>query len=182
MYIAEKTAMKKIKITGFTPEEIETLLRSKEDYKTACRLLCILQLAKGGSSRKAEELLLMSHNQVCIWAKRFNQYGIEGLKDKIKSGRKPTIKQEQLLFLRQVILEKKPEEFGYNTGTWTAPLISDWLYKNCNVKYSDDNIYILLKKLGLKHKKGKGFYAEADREQRQAFAEKIKKTSTNGNR
>jgi transposase len=170
--------MKKIEITAYTVNEIETLLKSKEDYKIACRLLCVLQIAKGGSSRKAEGLLLISHNQVCIWAKRLNLFGIEGLKDKVKTGRKSAIKEDQLQLLKQVILEKTPEDFGYNSGTWTAPLISDWLYRNCNVKYSDDNIYILLKrKLKLRHKKGKGFYAEADNQQREKFAERIKKTS-----
>ncbi len=94
--------MKKIEI-NYTQEEIENLLKSKEDYKTACRLLCILQLVKGGSSRKAQELLLISHNQVCIWAKRFNNFGVEGLKDKVKTGRKPTITQEQLDRLKNVI-------------------------------------------------------------------------------
>ncbi len=178
MYIAEKTAMKKIEITAYTAKEIEAFLKSKDDYKIACRLLCILQIAKGGSSRKAEELLLISHNQVCIWAKRLNQYGIEGLKDKVKTGRKPSIKEGQLVLLKQIILEKTPDDFGYNSATWTAPLISDWIEKNCNVKYSDDNIYILLKrKLKLRHKKGKGFYTEADHGLRKEFAQTIKKTS-----
>jgi len=168
--------MKKIEI-NYTQKEIENLLKSKEDYKTACRLLCILQLVKGGSSRKAQELLLISHNQVCIWAKRFNNFGVEGLKDKVKSGRKPSITQEQLGRLKNVILNEKPEDYGYNSGTWTAPIISDWLFKHCNIKYSDDNIYLLLKKkLNLKHKKGKGFYPEADNEQRKNFVKEIKKT------
>lgn len=168
--------MKKIEI-NYTQEEVENLLKSKEDYKTACRLLCILQLIKGGSSRKAQELLLISHNQVCIWAKRFNSFGVDGLKDKVKPGRKPSITQEQLGKLKNVILNEKPEDYGYNSGTWTAPIISDWLFKECNIKYSDDNIYLLLKKkLNLKHKKGKGFYPEADNEQREIFVKELKKT------
>lgn len=170
--------MKKIEIKFYTQQEIEVLLRSKEDYKTACRLLCMLQLAKGGSSRKAQELLLISHNQVCIWAKRFNEHGLEGLKDKVKTGRKPSLNSEQMLRLKTLILNEKPEDYGYNTGTWTAPIISDWLFKHCNVKYSDDNIYLILRnKLNLKHKKGKGFYPEADKGQRKDFAMGIKKTS-----
>ena len=114
---------------------------------------------------------------MCIWAKRFNNFGVEGLKDKVKPGRKPTITQEQLGRLKNVILNEKPEDYGYNSGTWTAPIISDWLFKECNIKYSDDNIYLLLKKkLNLKHKKGKGFYPEADNEQRENFVKDIKKT------
>jgi transposase len=170
--------MKKIQIKSHTVEEIENLLKSKEDYKTACRLLCILQLAKGGSSRKAQELLLISHNQVCIWAKRFNESGLEGLKDKVKTGRKPGLTNDQLILLKNLVLNQKPEDYGYNSGTWTAPLISDWVFKNCNIKYSDDNIYLLLKhKLKLRHKKGKGFYPEADEGQRKEFVTLLKKTS-----
>jgi hypothetical protein len=34
---------------------------------------------------------------------------------------------------------------------------------NCNVTYSDDAVYIILKsKLNLRHKKSKGFYAESN--------------------
>jgi transposase len=44
--------------------------------------------------------------------------------------------------------------------------------KHCNILYSDDMIYIILKKkLGLTHKKGKGFYAEANKEVSKKFVE-----------
>ena len=49
--------MKKIEITAYTAKEIESFLKSKEDYKIACRLLCILQLAKGGSSQKSRIII-----------------------------------------------------------------------------------------------------------------------------
>lgn len=61
--------MQKLEITAMSVSEIEDLLKSKEDYKIALRLVSILPIAKGESSRKAEELLLLSHNQICIWAK-----------------------------------------------------------------------------------------------------------------
>jgi len=170
--------MKKLEIKSHTVEEIESILKSKEDYKTACRLVCILQIAKGESSRKAQELLLISHNQVCIWAKRFNELGIDGLKDKVKTGRKSGLSGDQLQSLKKLILNESPEQHGYNSATWTAPILSDWLYKECNIKYSDDNIYVLLKKkLNLRHKKGNGFYPEVDVVKRNEFSRSIKKTS-----
>ena len=102
---------------------IEESLKSKEDYKIAARLVCILSLARGDSSRKAQEILLLSHNQILIWAKRFIEKGIEGLKDKPKTGRKSKISPEQLSWLKNLVVNESPTKYGYNTETWTAPLI-----------------------------------------------------------
>jgi transposase len=152
-------------------------LKSKKDYKVAARLVSILSIAKGESSRKAQDLLLLSHNQICVWVKRFNEFGVQGLYDKPKSGRKPKISELQLEWLRNVVLNESPTKYDFNTETWTGPLIVIIVEKHCNITYSDDMIYVILKnKLGLTHKKGKGFYAEANPEVRQEFVEDLKKT------
>lgn len=161
--------MKKLAITSHSAEEIRALIKSKESFQIGSRLVCILPLAEGMSSRKAQELLLLSHNQICIWAKRFNELGVEGLKDKVKTGRKPRITPEQLVWLKNLVLNESPSRYNFNTETWTAPMLVKVLESECNLKYSDDAVYILLKKLGLTHKKGKGFYTEANAEKRAEF-------------
>ena len=169
--------MKKLQITSMSVSEIENLLKSKEDYKVALRLVSILPIAKGESSRKAQELLLLSHNQICLWVKRFNEFGVQGLYDKPKSGRKSQISASQLEWLSNVVVNESPTKYDFNTETWTAPLIVIIVEKHCNITYSDDMIYVILKKkLGLTHKKGKGFYAEANPEVREKFVEDLKKT------
>lgn len=169
--------MKKLGITSMSVSEIETLLAQKGSPKLMLRLANILRLAKGESSRKSEELQLLSHNQICIWAKRFNASGLAGLSDKPKTGRKPRISLEQLAWLKNIVLHESPSLHGFNTETWTAPLLVKVVEKHCGVIYSDDMIYILLKKkLGLSHQKGKGFYAEANPEARKQFVEDLKKT------
>lgn len=168
--------MQKLKITSMSVSEIENLLKSKEDYKIAARLVSILPIAKGESSRKAQELLLLSHNQICIWVKRFNEFGLEGLKDKPRTGRKPKISEEGLVWLKNLIINESPTKYGFNTETWTAPLIVIVLETKCNIRYSDDMVYVILKKLGLSYQKGKGFYAEAKKEVREKFVEDLKKT------
>lgn len=169
--------MQKLEITSMSVSDIEALLKSKEDYKIALRLFSILPIAKGESSRKAQELLLLSHNQICIWVKRFNEFGLEGLNDRPKTGRKPKITTDQLNWLKNVVLNESPTKFGFNTETWTAPLLVKVVKKHCNIIYSDDMIYVILKKkLGLTQKKGKGFYAEAKPEVREKFVEDLKKT------
>ena len=170
--------MEKIKFPKNSYKQIESLLKSKEDYVTACRLVSILPLAKGESSRKAQELLLQSHNQILVWSKRFIEHGIEGLKNRPKTGRKSKISNEQLEWLRKVVLNESPTKYNYNTETWTAPLLVPVLEKECNLKYSDDMVYILLKKkLKLRHIKGQGFYPEVNAEKRKVFVDVLKKTS-----
>jgi len=170
--------MKSFQITSMTASEIEALLKSKEDYKTAARLVSILPLAKGQSSRKAQELLLLSHNQILIWAKRFNEFGLEGLKDRPKTGKKPKMSGEQLEWLKNTVLNQSPTKHGYNTETWTAPMLVEIIRTHCNIVFSDDNVYVILKKkLHLTYKKGKGFYPEADPKKQEEFVNDLKKTS-----
>ena len=170
--------MKKLAITSQIADEIRTLIKSKESFQIGSRLVCILPLAEGMSSRKAQELLLLSHNQICIWAKRFNEHGIEGLKDKVKTGRKPRISSEQLAWLKNLVLNESPASHGFNTETWTAPMLVKMLATECNLTYSDDAVYVLLKKkLGLTHKKEKGLYTEANAEKRAEFVDDFLKKS-----
>jgi len=80
-----------------------------------------------------------------------------------KSGGKPKLSSEQLDWLRNLILNMSPTGYGYNTEIWTAPMLVEQIKINCNVTYSDDAVYIILKsKLNLRHKKSKGFYAESN--------------------
>lgn len=61
--------------------------------------------------------------------------------------------------------------------TWTAPMLVNVLESQLGLKYSDDMVYIFLKKrLGLSHKKGKGFYPEANPDKRKEFVDTLKKT------
>lgn len=168
--------MKKVEILNYGVSEIESILKKKEEPKIADRLFCMLQIAKGESSRKVGKLLLLSHNQICKWVKRMNEEGVKGLYDRPKPGRKSLISEEQLLLLKETVLHKRPSDYGFNTETWTAPLLVKWIKQECNLVYSDDGIYLLLKKkLGLRYKKGKGYYPEADNQKREDFISAIKK-------
>jgi len=169
--------VQKIKFPPNASEQIESILKSKDDYQIAVRLMSILPLAKGESSRKAQQLLFLSHNQILLWSKRFIEKGVEGLRDLPRTGRKPKMDEGQLVWLRNLVLNESPTKYGYNTETWTAPLLVDVLHKECSLTYSDDMVYVILKKkLGLTHKKGRGFYPEADKGKRQEFVDTLKKT------
>lgn len=169
--------MKKLEILNYSVEDLLDLLRSNADYLTGVRLLALIQIAKGKSSRDIEDIFDRSHSRFCVWVNNFNEYGIEGLKDKSGRGRNSRLSISELAELKNVVLNKSPEEYGYNTATWNGLLLIDYIEKKYHTSYKKANIYVILKKkLGLSFQKGKGFYPEQDKELREEHKELIKKT------
>ena len=139
------------------------------------RLICLIQIKKGLSSRKLSELYYKSHSRICSWVNNFNRLGIEGLKNKPKSGRPSRLSQEQKTQLKAILLNNKPTDYGYNTATWNGPLLIDFIKNNYAISYKKVQIYNIIKSLGLTFQKGKAKYFEADEQKREDFKTTVKK-------
>ncbi|ANH81771.1 transposase [Niabella ginsenosidivorans] len=142
-----------LKIQGYQPEDIKALLRKDERYTIGLRLYAIYQVSLGQPSRKLEELYNTSFKQITNWVHRFEQEGIEGLKDKRGRGRKSKLDEEQLERIKQLLLNESPIDFGFNTATWTGPLVIDWIRKYFGLEYKKAQIYNILKSLGFSYQK-----------------------------
>jgi len=169
--------MQKLSIPNFTIEELENILNSNADYVVGSRIMALIQIKKGLSSRKLEELYYKSHSRFCVWVRNFNKDGVAGLKDKPKSGRKPKLDHAQMEALKCVLTNNRPDEFGFNSATWSGPLIVAYISKTYTVEYKKAQVYNILKTLGFSFQKARGKYPEADPAQRAAFVESLKKTS-----
>jgi transposase len=165
-----------LKVKGYQSEEIKALIKSNPDYQIGIMLLAIYQVAKGVSSRKLEELYNTSFKQITNWVHRFEESGVEGLKDKGGRGRKPGLDEEQLDRIRELLTNESPTSYGYNTETWTGPLLLNWIEANMGISYKKAQVYNILHKLGLSHKKAKATYPETDLNAQEAFKEGLKKT------
>lgn len=173
-----------LKVKGYTPDQIKALFKKNERYSIGIRLYAVYQVSLGKSSRQLEEFYNTSFKQITNWVHRFEREGIDGLRDKPGRGRKPKLNQDQLHRLKEVVRDSSPLDFGYNSATWTGPLLIDWIKTTFKVEYKKAQIYNLLKKLGFSYQKSKGIYPEADKQQQAAFKEELKKTSDSsaGNR
>lgn len=169
--------MQKLTIPNYSTKELETLLNSNPDYVTGMRLMALIQIKKGMSSRQLESFYFKSHSRYCVWVKNFNIKGIDGLKNKPKSGRKPRMTKKQKGELEIVLQNNGPEEFGYNTSTWNGPIIIDYIKKKYDIEYKKAQVYNIIKSLGFSFQKGRPKYPEANEEQRKEFKRLVKKTS-----
>lgn len=170
--------MQKLSIPNYTVEELEALLYSNPDYIVGFRLMALIQIKKGLPSRKLEGLYYKSHSRYCAWVKSFNECGIDGLKNKPKSGRNSLLTDEYRKELYNVLLNNRPEDYGFNSATWNGPIVRQFISQHFGVEYKKAQIYNILKSLGFTYQKAKGKYPEADPIEQAQFVDHLKKTST----
>lgn len=166
-----------LSIEGWTPEQIKSLINNEDKFVIGLRLYAVYQVSLGRSSRELEQLYGVSFKQITNWVHRFEKEGAAGLANKPGRGRKPRLNETQLEALSDAIRNKSPLDFGYNTATWTGPLLTDWIGKEFGVEFKQAQIYNILKKLGFTHQKARGIYPEADPDQQAQFKEDLKKNS-----
>ncbi len=166
-----------LKINGYNSDQIKLLFRKDEKYNIGIRLYAIYQVSIGKPSRELEILYNTSFKQITNWVHRFEKEGIEGLKDKPKSGRKSQLNESQCQTIGKILNEVQPSDYGYNSATWTGPMLIDWIKKEFKIEFKKAQIYNIIKKLGFTYQKSKGIYPETDEEKQEEFKETLKKTA-----
>ena len=165
-----------LKVGNFKPEQIRALFKDDERYTIGIRLYAVYQVALGQPSRKLEELYNTSFKQITNWVHRFEREGIEGLKDKKGRGRTHRLTEAQRKRV-SMLLNESPDRYGYNTATWTGPMLIEWIVKEYGILYKKAQIYNIIKALGFSYQKGRGIFPETDIEKQEVFKRALKKTA-----
>jgi len=163
-----------LKINNYSSGELKALLRKDEKFQQGVRLYACYQVSLGKRPKELEDIYETSFKSICNWVNRLNKGGLEALIDKEKPGRNKRLDSIQLDNIKHVVLDKTPEDYGYNSSTWTGPLLISWVKKEYGIVYKKAQIYNILKQLGLTFQKGKGIYPEA--KEREEKLIELKKT------
>ena len=160
---------------GLRQELLRTLgiSRRSGNVKFSLRLETMLLLSdnfKDFDVEKASEFCLNTVRTIYTWLSIFLTEGIEGLRIKKSSGRKPKLTKNEKRDLKKLIL-KEPSKFGYDSGIWTCAMIQDLIYKTFNVEYSIGYVNQLLSQINLSHKKVESISHKADKEEQRKFME-----------
>src|SRR4051812_3863613 len=167
-----------LKIKGYQPEQIKTLFRKDERYTIGIRLYAIYQVSLGQPSRKLEDLYNTSFKQITNWVHLFEREGINGLKDKEGRGRRSKLASSELTRIKELVLKESPGEHGFNTATWTGPILIEWIKKQYGIEYKKAQIYNIIRSLGLSYQKGKGIFpAKQILRKQETFKAGLKKTA-----
>jgi transposase len=141
---------KSLQVKGYSPESIKALFNSDDRYKIGMRLYAVYQVSLGQPSRKLEDFYNTSFKQITNWVHRFEREGLDGLRDKPGRGRRSRLSADQQDRLSKLIMDESPVDYGFNTDTWTGPILIEWIKSQFDIVFKKAQIYNILRKNGFK--------------------------------
>lgn len=144
--------------------ELEALYRGEKDPKVRERLLFVLRVEGDGviPAHAAKELH-RSKPWASYWLERFSEEGgVDGLRDKPRSGRPTKLPSEVALQIRKELSESKQG--------WTTKQVGELIAREGKTSYHYTHVYRLLHRWGFKQKvPRKRHIKTASKEEKQAF-------------
>ena len=126
--------------------KLVNLYKKENDPKVKERLLLVIRI------REDEQIpfhvvkeMHRSNPWASDWLKRYDKDGIEGLKDRTKSGRPPELSKEMVYLIKKELKES-------NNQGWTTKQVEELIIKKSGIKYHYTHIYRILRKWGFKQK------------------------------
>jgi putative transposase len=126
---------------------LNTLYRNERDADIRERILLITRVRmdkKEASSVAEKEFHRSRWWWAYKWLKRFDNAGLEGLKNRHRSGRPPVVSEETSAMILK--------ELSENQSGWMAKEVMNLIYERTGVKYHEVHIYRLLHKWGFSPK------------------------------
>jgi transposase len=149
-------------------EELRRLARLEVDGRVACRLLALANALDGMSRAEAARHAGMDRQSLRDWVLRYNAEGIEGLRDRPRSGRPVRLDDGQLATLRALVL-RGPDRERDGVSTWRAQDLCRLVAARFGVHYSENGMLRLLHDLDLSWQKARPIHPEADLKAQEAF-------------
>jgi transposase len=120
------------------------------------------RLLRAGLSQSEVARTVGVHRQsVSRWARELEQSGVRGLRKARHTGRPAKLSPAQLREL-ETMLKRGPEAFGFTTGLWTAARVRDLIEYRTGVRYHEDHVWRILRRLNWSCQRPSGRALERD--------------------
>lgn len=123
--------------------KLQLALKKEENAKVRERILMLLLLNDGKTYEEIADFLGVSLRRVAYWCVHGDPENLETLEDGRKKGNYKKATQEYIELLLEVV-EKEPQELGYEFGRWTGKRLSEHLEKETGIKLSKSQINRIL--------------------------------------
>jgi len=120
-------------------------------------------LEKGYTEAEVARRVGVHRQSVNRWARQLAENGRDALKKAGRAGRKSRLSEEQLRRV-EVVLKSGPEQFGYDTGLWTAARVGHVIEREFGIRYTKGHIWWVLRQLGWSCQRPVGRAIERDEE------------------
>ena len=126
--------------------QLDSVYRKEINANIKERILLVkhVRYDKQEAANTAEIELGKTRTWAYKWLHRFDKDGLEGLKDKKRTGRPPNVPKDVMVKIRKELTDS---DIG-----WDFRQVMDLIYKKTGVRYHEVHIYRLLHKWGFKPK------------------------------
>ena len=150
-------------MSSLTKSKLVNLYKKENDPKVKERLLLIIKVREDKQIpfRVVKEIH-RSNPWALDWLKRYDKEGLEGLRNRTKSGRPPELTEEISYQIKKELKESKQG--------WTTKQVEELIIKKSGIKYHYTHIYRILRKWGFKQKVPRKVHVNtASMEEKEAF-------------
>ena len=128
--------------------------RDKEEYR---RAYAVKQKIEGVPYRNIAKDIGVNYRNVYDWINNYRKYGLDGIRNKRKNGgRRPVIstaKNKEMI--KDIVLYKSPQTFGYLKNTWSIRLLATYLSSLLGISVSPKQTWRIVHDLGIVYKQPK---------------------------
>ena len=103
-------------------------------------------LRQGLSQSEVARAVGVHRQSVSRWAQELEESGVRGLRQAKRTGRPPKLSPARLRDLERA-LKRGPEAFGFASGLWTASRVRELIEYRTGVRYHEDHVWRILRKL-----------------------------------
>jgi transposase len=125
------------------------------------RLEATRLLREGRSQSEVARELGVHRQSVSRWARQLGEGGVRRLRKAERTGRPPKLTTGQLRDIAST-LKRGPEALGYASGLWTARRVRNLIEQRTGVRYHEDHVWRILRKLGWSCQRPTGRALERD--------------------
>ena len=148
--------------------ELRRLARRERDGRVSARLLAPANALDGLPREEAARLAGMTGQTLGDWVHRYNVEGVEGLRDRHRSGRPCALDEGRQAALKALVLEG-PRLERDGCIAWRARDLCGLVEHRFGVRYSETGMLRLLKGLDLSWQKARPVHPEADPKAQERF-------------
>ena len=121
------------------------------DYIRKMAVYAVREL--GQSPELVIQVLNMNRSCMYRWLKHYDEGGYEALESRAPPGAPPVISADMDEWLKRIVLDSTPMEFGYDTNLWNCGILAELLRKEFGVRVAACTVDVHLKKLKLSYQK-----------------------------
>jgi transposase len=151
----------KIMRLDFSAAELRLKASRVRDANQARRLLALALILDGTSRSEAARLSGMDRQSLCDWVHRYNADGVDGLRDRPRTGRKPLLSQDQLAELDRVV-KTPPDPVADGVVRWRCVDLKAKIATCFGVTISERSVARILKDRGFRRLSARPRHPEAN--------------------